>query len=488
MRSTSTYGALFLAVTTLCIAALWIPPYNAFVDLPSHLARLYVIHNYEQVSNFQDWFRLSPTLLPNLALEIIAGPLLTFTDPVTAGKIFFSLYVLIFAAACHFLFRRYSASYSFVAIPCLFACFNSQLQDGFANSSFSIALALLALSAWLYYTSARRWLLWIGLAALTTLTFLAHLAGYFVLSLSISAISAWRLFRKETTVTAILADLGLLLPAVLLYLTQRNDQVAVGEVTLSSPLEKLVGLGNVFLSNIWQLDTIRVLLIAGAATILIVRRHASIRIEPLVATIALLAAYLVIPKQMTPGGGSGADMRLTLPFYVLLAASFTVRTTALSKWSFVVVLAVSTCWLGGLLLSWMDMSRRTAAVVETADRVPPGLRVLPVTSLDASHNETRRRRGILHAASYSVVRRHAVTANFFAMAGGQPVIFRDSTAWPTMDVLESGSFQVLQPIAARYDFILGCYFPNEAKTAITAIGAQAVANDYPCTLWRMPSP
>lgn len=67
-----------VAVLLVVIAPLWIVRFNPLVDYPMHLARAYVLKEYEHVNFFQRQFDRAFAPIPNLAIDLIVPPFSTY--------------------------------------------------------------------------------------------------------------------------------------------------------------------------------------------------------------------------------------------------------------------------------------------------------------------------------------------------------------------------------------------------------------------------
>src|SRR3954466_7731475 len=91
--------ALWL-LTLLAILPIWLTAYNPLLDLPMHLGRIYVEHAYDSEPYFQSVFGLESGLSANMGIDIFSLFLPSSVDPVTVGKLFLSMYILLFVFGC----------------------------------------------------------------------------------------------------------------------------------------------------------------------------------------------------------------------------------------------------------------------------------------------------------------------------------------------------------------------------------------------------
>jgi hypothetical protein len=184
VRARRTYWASLAAVIVLHLGVLWMPAYNTLVDYPVHLGRAWVLYSYDRTPFFQSTFARVWNPMPNLAMDLLVPPLLHILPPVIAGKVFLSSIVLLFALGCHLLAVTVHGRPHWTAALAAFAVLNSGFLYGFINSAFSTSLFLVTFAVWLRFHGEWTAKSWLGVAALATATYLAHLSGFVFLSLA----------------------------------------------------------------------------------------------------------------------------------------------------------------------------------------------------------------------------------------------------------------------------------------------------------------
>jgi hypothetical protein len=177
-RQARRYALLWLLTVILLLLPVWWSAYTPLVDLPFHLARAYVLRHYQEVPFFQSVFERSLGPLPNLAVDLFVPPLLGWVDVVTAGKLFLSCYLLLFAWGCHALALAVHGRPSWVSSLLAFTAYNSALLWGFVNFVFGLAVALVTFALWLRWRDRQSLLTFLALTGLTFLVYLCHLAAW----------------------------------------------------------------------------------------------------------------------------------------------------------------------------------------------------------------------------------------------------------------------------------------------------------------------
>ncbi|MEI9811579.1 MAG: hypothetical protein WDO18_02390 [Acidobacteriota bacterium] len=173
-----------------------------WLDFPGHLARVFVEYHYSEVPIFQQYFEVQHVLLANLAIDVIAPPLMRWFDPYTVAQIFISLIVVLFVFGCHLLGKElHDGESTWLAIPASFFFYNTLLQWGYVNYMASVGMFLIAAACWVRCSRRGTVLLYILTAALSFATFVAHLGGFIFLC---AFIGVWTLVDviKQRRVTA----------------------------------------------------------------------------------------------------------------------------------------------------------------------------------------------------------------------------------------------------------------------------------------------
>jgi uncharacterized SAM-binding protein YcdF (DUF218 family) len=91
------YYAFFSVALCATIVPLWLVEVPPLVDLPNHLARIFVLINYDQTPFFQQNFQVAYEPIPNMAMDLIVIPLTNLFDIFTADRIFLTLTIVLFA-------------------------------------------------------------------------------------------------------------------------------------------------------------------------------------------------------------------------------------------------------------------------------------------------------------------------------------------------------------------------------------------------------
>lgn len=173
------YYLLFAAAVALMIFPIWTVSVLPWSDFGDHMARVFILHHYDEVPIFRQYYEIERLPLPNLAIDLIVTPALGFLNPYLAAKLFVTLSVIVFAISVHLFGRVVHGAPTWLAIAAAFFFYNSLLLYGFVNYTWSVALFLMSAAAWLEF-GRKHSALWGLLATIAaSATYVAHLSGFF---------------------------------------------------------------------------------------------------------------------------------------------------------------------------------------------------------------------------------------------------------------------------------------------------------------------
>src|SRR5512133_2961946 len=89
-----------LAAALLLVLPMVVGQFVPIVDLPNHLARVYIIRHLHEVPAFDATFRLIKEPIPNVAADVVLYGLLRFMEPLAAARAFLAITALLFAGGC----------------------------------------------------------------------------------------------------------------------------------------------------------------------------------------------------------------------------------------------------------------------------------------------------------------------------------------------------------------------------------------------------
>ena len=484
-RERTAYWLTMAGVAAILLAILWIPAYNTLVDYPFHLARAWALYVYPRSQYFQSLFAESRTPIPNLAIDLIVPPLLHFLPPLAAGKVFLSLIVLLFAAGCHGIATAIYGRPSWTAPLATFAVYNSAFLYGFVNSCFSLSLFLVTLGVWLRVRRKPTVFRWVAVTILATFTYLAHLSGFVFLGFAMGVMTVFE-FRTCGLRNIRLIGFLVLLPSVAIQLYPWANKVRLGgDVEWGSLTTKMLGLFSVFLGFRYDLDILALLLLATALILVAVKGKPTLEPSMLCLGVAFLVAGFVCPRQLTEGGGAGADTRFMPPGVVLLFLAFNARVSARTG-RIALSLAFAGLLLRGGEIAWA-LNRSSAAAeaqIAALGHAAPNSRIYALFIRPEDRQEEKRTRANQHLPSYSLILSQSVSSDFYAVRGVEPLYFLKPSDWsgPQSPVALDTAF--LDARLAAFDYVWGCN-TNAAHRAYLDRHATLVSAADICGLWKI---
>jgi hypothetical protein len=474
------WPALALVALLLCLPLATLE-YAPLVDLPNHLARSYVLHHYDDVPEYRDAYLRVIEPIPNLAMDIVAPPLIGLLPVLTAARVFVALEILLFVAGVHALGRALHGRPTWLAVPLAFCVLNSMFLYGFLNYMFGVGLFCLALAAWL--ESRERWtpprLLYV--AALTLAAYLAHLTAYGCLAAAAGTLVLHDAWRRRRPPARLALDLLPLLPPLATFLAYMRGGGEVGSVLWSSPLLKLVGLSA--LTTAYD-DRLRLAASLATPAVLAVAVVLARRVElvrpALLAGGALGLLYLALPYGLVTS--LAADLRLALPAALLLVLSLRLTLPPRTARA----LLVAAVALGSLRLfdawrHWRRDDARTAALVARLQALPERARVYSVFLPSKQRATEKSDRALQHVIEYATITRRVLTPTLFAFPSQQPIRFRHATPYATPEHADPSLWLRL---VRDYDFAWTYGLPPAARDRLRA-GATPLLETEGFTLWRV---
>jgi hypothetical protein len=171
---------------------------------------------------------------------------------------------------------------------------------------------------------------------------------------------------------------------------------------------------------------------------------------------------------------------------ILLSISVTLpRRTAVVL--FCAAIGASLLRVGEISWHWRRFGGETASMVQALNNVKPGARISVVFPMPGNREAAKAMRSTSHSPSYALMFRQAVTDDFIAERGGQPIYFRDP---PKNRFPESPPLFDLAQMDARVavsDYIWGC---NLDSTYLGYLQRHAtkVSQGGICSLWNTHRP
>jgi hypothetical protein len=435
----------------LCMPVILISPVP-LVDFPNHVARAEILARYASTPQFQTEFALAWGPIPNVAVDIILQPLMWWLPPLDAARAFLIIVILTHVFGAHLLGRSIHGRFTWSAIPAAAFVYSSFFLYGFVNYALGVAVFMFAVAHLLAWREQWSGLRWIVQLLLTTAAYFAHLTAFGFVGIVVCAMAVRDLRTRAFRVNRTVLELSTLVPGVLCFALFMQGDGQVGEVIYNSLHGKIAILASVIRSYTLAVD----LALAIGILILIaisLRAPRSGFSSILVLPIAILAlGALVAPKQLLTS--SGLDGRFILP--ALLLATVSIRAFdgyELVKRLTMVAAVLFLLRVGGIYLSWQELSIDVRSGMALFKEIPIGARVLPLRLRPEGLDATKRDASFTHVVHYAVMERSTVTAGLFAQRGQQPLVYRAPPAREllSMDARSANTIATLQ--ATQYDWL-----------------------------------
>jgi hypothetical protein len=409
------YGFVLLAAIAI-IVPLWIVDIPGMVDYPNHLVRCYILSRFSDNPLWQQTFVRDFSPIPNLAIDLIVTPLLRWFPLIVAGKIFLTITALLYVIGCAELGRAILRRPHPFSAAVSFTFYNSSLLFGFVNYVFGIGVFLCTLACWLRFRermSAWRFAL---LCLLAVAAFLAHLSSIAFLGISCVTVALFDL-RRDRNFGRFVLNLAWLAPPVILMKVFLHGNGSVGKIEWSSMTEKVVYL----LSPVRSYSTvIDVVLIAGLFVIALAIRKGA-HVYPTAAAGGLMIALLFLtPKVLFTS--SAADARFSVPGFLLLILAVDPGRGNRVKIAAIAASALMFVHTAGIAATWTSIDRRSHEMLQMGNVLPDNARIYVVQPTSPGIEKTDR--GLEQVAELWTVSRGATLSSLFAIAGQQPLIFR----------------------------------------------------------------
>lgn len=419
------FWLLFTALSLAVLAPLLLSTPLPLGDYANHLARLHILSHLPDSEFLQRYYEIRWAVIPNLASDLLVPGLVRsgLLDVEQASVLFMALSLMLIASGAAVLGRVLFGRWSYLSLTVFLLLYNRHFLWGFMNYMFAIGLMLWVLAAWIHVREHRHWSARLLFFAPATALFTAHLFPLGVYGLCVMAFE-WDPWSRTMTwrrrlVGTVLAGLQFL-PALALLLFASPTAGRAGDVVPGSPLNKLLGLLDIFNNYSLPLDAATWVLAVGLLAIGIWCK--ALRIHPMMQLplLILLAIYFLLPHALF--SSAGADRRLTAAVWILLAASLGELTLSRRMhWGLVMgLVALFALRMGVISWNWHQANAVYARYIVGMDRIDRGARVAILVGGPAF--PWLRNPPVHHLGMLMVVRKDAFTNGLFAEPGAQVVM------------------------------------------------------------------
>jgi hypothetical protein len=450
--------ALLLTLSAVPVFSTVLPP---LVDYPNHLARMHLL-----VEGGDAFYTVHWAVLPNLAEDLIVPPLARVLPLDIAAKLFLVMIFALMAGGTIWLNRVATGGWRPWPLLGFFFLYNRIFLWGFINYLFGIGVALGGTALWLAL-ERRRWWLRMPLSSLVAFAcFLSHIAAfgiYALVVLGIEALPAIAEFRTRQWPALgrriVIAAPQFVAPAALLLSVRRDlpsEMVSYARLWRKADL-----LFSVFDNYDRGFDLACFALVLALIGGLVWTRRLGMGPRLVSATGIVFAAYLLLPSQMY--GGSGADHRLPIAFFLLLVGASAPRLASrrIATAVGVVTASILIIRLGVIEHVWREADRIYSADLGGIDALPRGSKLAIVHPADLFHVVPVPE---VHLAVLAIPRREAFVPSLFAIPGQQPVALKPAFAalaeaaqpqrlWAILVGGNAAGWEPLPAALEQYDFV-----------------------------------
>lgn len=405
--------ALVLVWLLLCVPVMMVssPP---LLDLPNHLARIYLAAAGADDPVLSRFYRIDWALIPNLAMDAAITPLARLLGVYDAARIFLALAFLIWLVAAMVLHRALHGRFSWLPLAAALFLYNGNVNLGFLSYFFSAGVAVLAFACWVYWRDRPVGLRFVFLLIAAPFLFLGHALALGLLILLVAAYEFGRQRRTRAVVTpgGLLVWLVPLLLPLLWFsaLDPRHGGLDFQYGGLRDKISALISPVHM-LSEYGRAEIL--LFLAVIVVLFLAVRYRRIAFPPAmkVPLLVLLGASFAAP--LVALGIHFVDLRLPFIFWLLLTASVDYRPTSVreGRRAAISLTAILTVHIAIITGDWSRMDDDYAELFQAGTAVPTGSRVLTVC--DCANNRNWRLKLHVHTPELLVIERQVFAPMLF---------------------------------------------------------------------------
>ena len=417
---------VFLILWIAACIPVFLPSSLPLQDYPSHIARLYILHDGILNENIAAYFGVNWHFVANLALEVFTYPFVEIFSPDIAGRIFICATFFLLTTGTIRVHRALGGKGYWPYLSFLFL-YTDILLYGFIAFLFSCGLSLWIFALWLNMRQSSAKLRVIVFGVLSLILLISHLFAFCFYALMVGSYELSRLLERKKNGDSLINSnflVGILqfMPAILLFIIMSNTADAANIDILGSVKSKLSGMASLIalyniklqLGLIWVLGFILYLLRDKG----MIATHKNMRIFLVFA----LIIFLVSPVKAF--ASYYVDYRMPSVFiFAAIAAIVTHKLT--NKSSVFVGLLMIAClahysYIGS---RWMSFDPFYDDLYEITEDLQGGDTLMHVTmsNLAVSKNLAS---PYAHAPSFLTISKQVITPFIFAVPQHQPIYYK----------------------------------------------------------------
>lgn len=424
-----------LAYVALSVAALWpvfatsSPP---LIDLPNHLARLHILENIADDPVLQANYRAERSVMPNLAMEIVVGPLVRLLGVWSAGRLFVAMTMLVLIIGTVTLHRVLHGRIGLWPAAVFLILYNHALVWGLVGFLFTLGMALCGFAGWIFLREKPMWRRLMLFTGLATGLFFMHLLGLAVYGLLVGAYELKRGLARPRDMRRVWRDWAVtgatFAPALVLLAISAARAPGEFMVDYGGLGLKLRAILAPTLTYMETLDGILLIFLGGALLFGLLTRRIGVYRGMGLPLIVLAGLVVAIPAWMNGSFGAawGMDMRLSiaLAFVAIATLDFRMRSRRVALVLGAVGLVLFAARAVTITESWTGYDRQFTEFREAASAIEPGAAIFQVQS-DRANPDIRN--GRLPQVYWHMVTQAVVTSGAFV-----PTLFTDPAKQPVL--------------------------------------------------------
>ncbi len=426
---------IVIAWVALSVAALWpvfatsVPP---LIDLPNHLARIHILNNIDDDPVLGANYRAEPSVMPNLAMEIIVTPLAKAMGVRGAGRLFVAMTMLVLIGGTLFLHRVLHGRTGLWPAAVFLILYNHALVWGLVGFLFALGVALFAFAGWVALRDRPlRMRLPLFCAAALALFFL-HLLGLAVYGLLVVVFELKRGLARPRDMRRVPRDWAVagatFLPALVLIAISAGRAPGQFMVDYGGLGLKLRAILAPTLTYMETLDGVLLLFLGGALLFGLLTRRIGIYRGMGLALIVLAGLVVVIPAWMNGAFGAawGMDLRLSiaLAFVAIATLDFRMKSRRVALVLGAVGLVLFAARVVTITEAWTGYDRQFTEFREAVSAIEPGAAIFQAQSDKANPDIAggRMPQVYWHMVTQAVVTSGAFVPTLFTDPAKQPVL------------------------------------------------------------------
>lgn len=200
MKKFSLEPTVFTLLCLLALLPIWSVTFFVTGDGPCHLYNSKILLDWyqgEAIDFYKPFYFLNPGLDPNWLTNLLQVPLLMIFPAAIAEKIFFSLYILLFAGGFRFLCKQINPDAVFLGCLGILFAWSHIVMKGFCNNSLSLALWFWVVAYWWKFRNSSNFVSLLCLSLLFFALYLAHPIGLFFAGLNIIALALGQFYYHQ---------------------------------------------------------------------------------------------------------------------------------------------------------------------------------------------------------------------------------------------------------------------------------------------------